>query len=213
MKNSLYISSLLLSLTIPMTSHAFDQSSPADSLVVDATGQIGVGTASPGSQLEVNDNQRIEIRMNNTSAENWRITSRGTGLEYGVVASVDPLVAIGKKLTLKKNGDLDVIGTLSVGGVNLTVPDYVFESDYELMPLKDLQTFIKKEKHLPKIASAKEINSSGKLNMTEMQMKLLEKVEELTLYLLDQESRISEQEIKIDGQQKSIVRLKSQLNK
>ena len=67
------------------------------------------------------------------------------------------------------------------------VPDYVFEAGYPLMPLVELEAFVKQEKHLPNVPSAEEI---GKVNMTELQMKLLEKIEELTLYTLQQKDRI-----------------------
>jgi len=71
------------------------------------------------------------------------------------------------------------------------VPDYVFEDGYDLMPLDQLATFIAAESHLPGVPSASQINS-GDLNMTQMQMKLLEKVEELTLYTLQQQTTIEE---------------------
>jgi hypothetical protein len=69
-------------------------------------------------------------------------------------------------------------------------PDYVFEPDYELMPLSELSVFIEKEKRLPKIPSAEEIQKKGGHSLTELQLQLLEKIEELTLYTLGQEQRI-----------------------
>ena len=65
------------------------------------------------------------------------------------------------------------------------VPDYVFESDYNLMPIGELEKFISSEKHLPNVPKAAEIRQNG-LNHTEFQMKLLEKIEELTLYTVQQ---------------------------
>ena len=79
--------------------------------------------------------------------------------------------------------------TFSVGGTNLNVPDYVFAPDYELMPLSDLQAFIAENSHLPNVPSAAEIEG-GSLNMVKMQLTLLEKVEELTLYTLQQQKTI-----------------------
>ena len=59
------------------------------------------------------------------------------------------------------------------------------------MPLSEVRAFIEDNGHLPHIPSAGEINSTG-LNMTEMQLNLLEKVEELTLYTLEQDQIIRE---------------------
>jgi len=80
-------------------------------------------------------------------------------------------------------------GKVQVQGVNLTVPDYVFEDDYELMPLDELRAFIDANGHLPGIASAQQVRDEG-LDLAGSQMGLLQKVEELTLYTLQQEQRI-----------------------
>lgn len=70
-------------------------------------------------------------------------------------------------------------------------PDYVFEPDYQLMPLSELRSYIAQEKHLPEIPSAQEMKTQG-VNLVQMQMHLLKKVEELTLYTLDQEQRVGD---------------------
>lgn len=75
-----------------------------------------------------------------------------------------------------------------------TIPDYVFHSDYTLMPLSDLESYIQKEKHLPNIKSEKEYQKEGGIDVGELNLKLLEKVEELTLHLIKQEKRIKELE-------------------
>jgi len=74
-----------------------------------------------------------------------------------------------------------------------TWPDYVFEKNYELMPLNEVKNFIQKEGHLPNIPSAEKIEADG-LNLGKMNALLLEKIEELTLHLIEQEKRISELE-------------------
>ncbi len=62
MKNRIYITALTLSLLTPMAGYAFDQSSPPDSLIVDTTGNVGVGTASPQAKLDVRG--KIESSFN-----------------------------------------------------------------------------------------------------------------------------------------------------
>lgn len=90
-------------------------------------------------------------------------------------------------------GDISASGFIVSGGTALNVPDYVFEEGYELPPLSEVKDFVLREKHLPDIPSAAEIGETG-VNMTEMQMKLLAKVEELTLYTIAQDKTIQDQE-------------------
>ncbi len=110
-------------------------------------------------------------------------------------------------LALKDNGNVG-IGTndpkskLSVDGqirstevkvltdIN-SVPDYVFETDYKLRTLNETKKFIDKNKHLPEIPSAAEIGDNG-LDLGDMNLRLLKKIEELTLYLIEQNEEIKE---------------------
>jgi hypothetical protein len=68
--------------------------------------------------------------------------------------------------------------------LSIIPPDYVFEAGYKLMPLKELDKYIKENKHLPRIPSAKAMQDENGIQVGYMQLLLLEKVEELTLYLL-----------------------------
>jgi hypothetical protein len=70
------------------------------------------------------------------------------------------------------------------------IPDYVFKEDYKLMELKELETFITKNKHLPNIKSEAEYQKEGGIDLGELNIKLLEKVEELTLYTIQQQKQI-----------------------
>lgn len=75
--------------------------------------------------------------------------------------------------------------------------DFVFEENYDLPKLEDVEKHIKEKKHLPEIASAKEMEKEG-VNVGEFQIKLLQKIEELTLYTIEQNKRIKELESKIN---------------
>ncbi len=107
-------------------------------------------------------------------------------------------------MVIKNNGNVGIGTTapdakLAVSGrihaeevkVDLSVPgpDYVFKTDYELKSLEEVQRYIKENGHLPNIPSAKEMETNG-VDLGTMEMKLLEKIEELTLYILEQEKRI-----------------------
>jgi hypothetical protein len=69
------------------------------------------------------------------------------------------------------------------------VPDYVFEDDYKLLSLNEIETFIKKNKHLPEVPSAAEAAKNG-LELGEMNKILLKKIEELTLYVIDLQKQV-----------------------
>ncbi|RKN82422.1 tail fiber protein [Ulvibacterium marinum] len=90
-----------------------------------------------------------------------------------------------EKLTVKgKIHAEEVKVDLSVPG-----PDYVFKEDYDLRSLKEVQEHIRENGHLPNIPSAREMEENG-VELGTMNMKLLEKIEELTLYTITQEKRI-----------------------
>lgn len=90
--------------------------------------------------------------------------------------------------TASPNQKLTVNGTIygKEVKVDLSVPgpDYVFEKDYKLQSLSELEGYLSQNKHLPEVPSAKEMEANG-INLSEMNMLLLKKVEELTLHLIE----------------------------
>ncbi|MEQ9062817.1 MAG: hypothetical protein RIE58_01480 [Vicingaceae bacterium] len=72
-------------------------------------------------------------------------------------------------------------------------PDYVFEKDYQLKDLSEVEAYINENGHLPEVPSAKEIEENG-IDLGEMNAVLLRKIEELTLHILKQEKRFVEQD-------------------
>jgi hypothetical protein len=117
-------------------------------------------------------------------------------------------------MAIQENGNVG-IGTIDTKGYKLAVngtaiftkavvkaygswPDYVFDSAYPLLPLPQLKEFIKKNRHLPEIPSAKEIEENG-IDLGTGQAALLKKIEELTLYILEQEARLQKLEQKVNN--------------
>ncbi|MBP6557337.1 MAG: hypothetical protein KAX93_00585 [Flavobacterium sp.] len=86
--------------------------------------------------------------------------------------------------------------------------DYVFAKDYKLMPLKEVEQFVLANKHLPGIDSAEVLAQNG-IDVAEMQSKQMEKIEELTLYIIDQDKKIEVQEKAIQKNNKEIEELKA----
>lgn len=69
-------------------------------------------------------------------------------------------------------------------------PDYVFKKDYTLLPLAELDRFVKKENHLPEVPSAEQVEKSG-IELAKMNTVLLKKVEELTLYIIELDKAVA----------------------
>lgn len=67
--------------------------------------------------------------------------------------------------------------------------DFVFATDYKLMSLGETEEYVKENKHLPDIAPAKQMEEDG-IDLGELQIKLLQKIEELMLYIIDQQKEI-----------------------
>lgn len=85
-----------------------------------------------------------------------------------------------------------------------TWADYVFEDSYRLPSLKEVEQFIKRHKHLPEVPSAQEVKEKG-LDLGENQAVLLKKIEELTLYIIEQNK-------KLENLQKEVQELKEKKN-
>ena len=114
------------------------------------------------------------------------------GLAVNVRSNTDAIQVLDSDNAFAKN--FKVTGTGEVFARKYTttlssIPDYVFAKDYQLMSLTDLKTFITTNQHLPNIPSALEYEKNG-VDLGEMNRLLLEKVEELTLYLLQLEERL-----------------------
>ncbi len=90
------------------------------------------------------------------------------------------------------SGNLGIKGKLTANEVNIKTggwSDFVFEPDYNLMSLNDLYVYITKHKHLPDVPTEEEVLTTG-LNLAETNALLLQKIEELTLYIIDQDKKI-----------------------
>ena len=105
--------------------------------------------------------------------------------------------------TTSPDEKLEVIGNISASGTiiasqfnddgtNLNVPDYVFETNYVLKSLGDVEEHISASKHLPNIPSMEDVDSWSELSYGDRDMKLLEKIEELTLYIISLQKQINE---------------------
>ncbi len=129
-------------------------------------------------------------------------------IEHGIV--VEDIAFAGCELWDADNTDTDTNcdAALGAGGV----PDYVFAPDYQLRSLEEVQSYIQQYRHLPEIPSAKEVTQNG-YSLIKMEMGLLKKVEELTLYTIDQEKKIREQNELIEELKGMLLQINSRLEK
>lgn len=194
-------------ITAPSSSVAIGTSSTTSRLNVEASNFRALTLSTS------NNDSHVSLTGKATNSGNFVLNSHGgqsgfifgsgdptsTGYGTGLIWILsDGKVGIGTsspsdKLTV--SGDVKITGALKIGpnGWSIAAPDYVFEKDYELQNLEAVENFIAKNKHLPEIPSASEMNEKG-MNLAEMNLRLLKKIEELTLHAIRQEKRIQKLE-------------------
>lgn len=171
------------------------------SFTITNAGKVGIGTTAPSTRLHVEDGSDAEpgsggyfmtgqVNGSNLVMDNNEIMARDNGAATTLHLNADGgTVAIGAK-GFANFGDaaLAVNGRILSQEVKVELagswPDYVFDEDYQLMPLDELEQSIRQNKHLPDVPSAQEVEASG-VALGEMQAKLLQKIEELTLYVIN----------------------------
>ncbi|SNY94077.1 fibronectin type III domain-containing protein [Flagellimonas pacifica] len=144
------------------------------------------------SALDAADNESTPstaVSVTTDSASGGGGSGSSVWSEAGSVASYTGNVAIGTS-SVPSGYKLAVDGHIRTREIRVdqdTWPDYVFKEGYDLPTLKEVEKYIKEKGHLPNIPSAKEVETNG-VELGEMNKLLLEKVEELTLYIIKQEN-------------------------
>jgi hypothetical protein len=190
--------------------------------VLNATGNVGIGNSAPGTLLQIgggngslhfggqlgilfkcSTGDRSLMEFHSPDGANRFIIQ---SLPYGSgLASLDakPLfiqgaggqVAIGTDI-LDPSALLTVKGKISSREIKVIATagaDFVFDPNYDLLSLNEVKKYVLEHKHLPEIPSAKEMINNG-LDLGKMNVKLLQKIEELTLYLIEKEQQLKTQE-------------------
>lgn len=184
----------------------FQTESPTNSLHVrrtDGTASIKVENLGSGNLgvdlLSLESDGPARLAINNTLASSWQLNSASDGLR---ISDVD--VSNNTEFRLDGDGNLIISGNLrtnletTCANMANCFPDYVFEDGYDLMPLSDVKAHIEQQGHLPNVPPAAEVMAQG-LDMTTMQLKLVEKVEELTLYTIAQHETIQALQARLDA--------------
>ena len=179
------------------------------------SGNVGIGTSNPLEKLHVADHIRVgEDPDYSTVYGELYHNGGGTGFVINANAGGGGWADLyfqtngTTKMFIESAGNVGIGTTTLASGYKLSVdgkvaceevfveysgnwPDYVFSPEYNLLNLTELEDHIKKNNHLPGIPSAEEIEESG-FHLAEMQKLVLQKVEELTLYTIEQGKLIKE---------------------
>lgn len=152
-------------------------------IIIDTFGSIGIGTTPMVSKkLNVGGDTRIAGKLN----VNGKVT--GTYGEFSQSVMIYGAVRIG-------NGfECSATGEVKAKSLKITLDgwsDFVFDDGYRLPTLAELEQYVKANRHLPDIPSAAEVEQEG-VDLGQMNAKLLQKVEELTLYVIDLQKQIDE---------------------
>lgn len=129
-----------------------------------------------GGDVVLNPNSGGFVQLNPTGGGNVAI-----GTIVSATAATYKLTVTGKILCEELRVKLQSSGW----------PDYVFDDSYHLLPINEVEKFIQQNKHLPGIPSAAEIEKEG-IAVGDMQKRMMEKIEQLTLYIIEQQKQIDE---------------------
>lgn len=180
-------------------------------------GNIGVGIANPTHKLTVQgslystsytlqaDSPQLILQRNTTQGGylqgiQTRLLNNENNWYFGNMGEIKWIVSkgdyTGVLFEISQAGNAYLKGKFEAKEIKVTktpTADFVFADDYSLPKLEDVERHIKEKRHLPEIASAAEMEKEG-VNIGEFQIKLLQKIEELTLYSIQQEKRIKQLE-------------------
>jgi hypothetical protein len=201
-----------------------------------SSGNVGIRTTNPvaGLSTEAGTSAAIATLTDVPNGSAWigaygsngGITIGQFGGNYGYIQSrhklggyssfklvINPLGGnVGIGITNPQN-KLDVNGTVHAQSVKVDMDgwdDYVFKPDYKLPSLTEVKNYIDQNQHLPGIPSEQEIVKGG-LNLGEINKLLMKKVEELTLYAIENEQKDKEKDKQLSSLQEQIDALTRQL--
>jgi hypothetical protein len=181
---------------------------PNPTVVSDLNCSVGIGTTSPTEYghattlVGISSSGNTELSLESTApgASNWVFVNQG-GLFYLVNQTTGAIPYFATPSGNMGIGTTDAQNPLSVNGtiqakevlVNTGWSDYVFDKDYPLVSLEQTAKYVEANHNLPGIPSAKEVEEKG-VNLGDMQARLLAKIEELTLHMIEANKRIDDLE-------------------
>lgn len=173
--------------------------------------------------IEVGSLDATALLLNGTNVVSSPWAVNGNDLSYTAgtigVSNLNASGSVGIGTTNTQGYMLAVAGNVVAEAVKVELqgnwPDFVFEKEYDLLGLLETESFIQKHGHLPNVPSAKEVKQNG-ISLGEMDAKLLQKIEELTLHTIQQQKEIERLKAtneKLGEQNKLIETLMERLEK
>jgi hypothetical protein len=167
-------------------------------------GKVGIGDSGPVSKLSIYSATNNDgISLQTASDHRFYISEGDDMLKIGGLVSETGAINItntgnvGIGTLITGTNKLAVEGTIAARRVRVTQatawPDFVFDSSYQLPSLQEIKNYVTVNKHLPDVPSAKEVEKNGQ-DLGEMNRVLLQKVEELTLHLIELEEKLDKLE-------------------
>lgn len=162
--------------------------------VANGFSRMTVNSGSYGAAVEIKGNNSIYnkllfLHVNGSNNEVFKVINDNTNKVPFIMKGDGSFVFSNYSTKILQ---LDTTGLLHARKIKVDVetwPDYVFDSNYKLMPIKDVKAYIAKENHLPGIPSALEMEKEG-LDLAQSNKLLIEKIEELMLYIINQQGDI-----------------------
>jgi len=205
-------------------------------LVIDKEGKIGIGERFPSAQLHIGEpfggiatrgellkltrgNGVARFVMDRDQDNLYIVTGSGSDASHGMMIHANGKVGIGTT-SLDVDALLTVKGKANAREVKVHIDagkDIVFQNNYNLMPLEQVEAFIQQNKHLPEVAPARVMEKEG-LELGKFNMTLLQKVEELTLHTIAQQKEIKQlkkekqrKEAKMEQMEKKMIQMMKRL--
>jgi hypothetical protein len=195
-----------------------------DLLTINRFGSVGIGISNPTRQLQIGNSSNYSAMYNDyLNTVNHMIFESKDSNDGGAfifrstqdsgtkdLLTINRFGSVGISTTTTGTHKLAVNGTIGAREIKVEASawsDFVFEDNYQLKDLEEVESYIEENKHLPDVPSEKEVLENG-IQLGEMDAKLLQKIEELTLYLINQNKQLMKQSNEIQQLKTEIKKLK-----
>lgn len=201
---------------------------PTSSIDIAASGNVGIGTASPAQALQISRSGSVGLQLTSTGglAKTWEFYANSTTgrlnisddttharvpLRLGYGANNDLLrIGLPSASTVEVNGTLVVNGDIQVSGS--VGPDYVFAPEYDLPSIADHAEYMQANRHLPKVGPATvDVGGRGILSLGQMSHGMLEELEVAHLYIADLDRTVDSLQQQLDARDAELEAIRDEL--